>query len=261
MSFLDCFNSSSRQEGGLKPIIQKSPAPAVMPARASAAKPLHSAPLQSSDAKPVVATEPVVARPLSAYAAPRIEIPKGPPPPPVPSSHVVREATPVPVPRVKLNPIAVAPKIEPAPRIQLKPAVVAPKPEPPPPVLTKLPDNFVNIPEPPPRAMPSARGLTPDRLREALARKAAPPPPPPADRLRESIAALRRGVVLQAKGEHGPAIAEFDRAIELDSQCIEAYAARGISRELQGDVSGAKEDYTRSISFEVRAEIDRQRSA
>lgn len=73
----------------------------------------------------------------------------------------------------------------------------------------------------------------------------------------EDLAHLRRGVVLQARGEHAGAIEAFTKAIEADAGCIEAYAGRGISREALGDPDGARADYARSVEIEVKAGIAR----
>jgi Flp pilus assembly protein TadD len=69
------------------------------------------------------------------------------------------------------------------------------------------------------------------------------------------MAYLRKGVVLQARGEHAEAIEQFTLAIQADSGCVEAYASRGISREVVGDVDGARADYAKSIEVEVKAGI------
>jgi Flp pilus assembly protein TadD len=79
------------------------------------------------------------------------------------------------------------------------------------------------------------------------------PPSPP----RVDLGHLRRGVVLQAKGEHEAAIVEFSKAIAADPSCIEAYAGRGISKEALGDVDSARRDYSKSIEVEVKQGIAR----
>ena len=69
------------------------------------------------------------------------------------------------------------------------------------------------------------------------------------------MAHLRKGVVLQARGDHAAAIEEFTKAIAADVSCVEAYASRGISLEALGDVERARADYAKSIEVEVKAGI------
>lgn len=82
-------------------------------------------------------------------------------------------------------------------------------------------------------------------------------PVQPLVRRGEDLAHLRKGVVLQARGEHQAAIEAFTKAIAADASCVEAYASRGISREALGDVDGARADYAKSIEVEVKEEIAR----
>lgn len=131
-----------------------------------------------------------------------------------------------------------------------------------------------------PAAKPSSAKVTEDR-------PAPPPPPPPAPakvksssrlpkaeeasetrnrkrkeetgtRPTDDAAFLKRGLARQQKGEHDAAIADFTKAIELNADCIQAYASRGLSKEAKGDADGAKADYGKSIQIQIMVEINRQ---
>ncbi len=128
------------------------------------------------------------------------------------------------------------PVVQPARPSLARPA--APKPPPPPPT-------------PPKKAEPAPPKAQPPPVQTGATRIAAP-------RRGEDLTFLRRAVVKQARGDNQGAIEDFTRAIEIDPGCVEAYEGRGISRDLLGDAAGAKEDYAKSITFEVRAEIRRQ---
>ncbi|HZF00203.1 MAG TPA: tetratricopeptide repeat protein [Planctomycetota bacterium] len=74
----------------------------------------------------------------------------------------------------------------------------------------------------------------------------------------DDAAFLKRGMARQAKGDHDGAIADFSKAIELNPECVQAYASRGVSKDAKGDTNGAKADYSTSISIQITAEINRQ---
>jgi len=139
------------------------------------------------------------------------------------------------------------------PRAVVRPA--APTLPPPPPPAPKI-----QAP-PPPVAVRSGPvvAAAPMRVEAPRPRPAAAPKPPPVTwggvRRGDDLAHLRKGVVLQARGEHAAAIEEFTKAIAADAGCVEAYASRGISLEALGDVTRAKADYAKSIEVEVKAGI------
>jgi hypothetical protein len=134
------------------------------------------------------------------------------------------------------------------PKAVVRTAVVAPPPPPPPPP---------RIEAPRPQPIVARAVAAPVRVE--------PPRPIPAPkpvsvtwggaRRGDDLAHLRKGVVLQARGEHAAAIEEFTKAIAADAGCVEAYAGRGISSEALGDVARAKSDYAKSIEVEVKAGI------
>jgi tetratricopeptide (TPR) repeat protein len=138
-----------------------------------------------------------------------------------------------------------APAFQAALTAAAKPA--APPPPPPAPAST------------PSTGLPKASSLDPARLQAALrAPRPAPAAPPVQPRPVEAFAFLRRAVVAQQRGDHAAALVEFGKAVELDPLCVEAYTGRGISKEVLGDVEGAKRDYAKGIQIEVNAEIARQ---
>jgi len=51
------------------------------------------------------------------------------------------------------------------------------------------------------------------------------------------------------KSQYDSAMAEYDRAISLDSTRVEAFVNRGLVRELRNDSEGAIEDYSRAIQI------------
>ncbi len=51
------------------------------------------------------------------------------------------------------------------------------------------------------------------------------------------------------KSQYDSAVAEYDRAISLDSTRVEAFVNRGLVRELRNDTEGAIEDYSRAIQI------------
>ena len=133
----------------------------------------------------------------------------------------------------------------------------APRVEPPPPP----PPPKIEIPRPPPAPVRTGPvvAAAPMLVEAPRPRPAPAPKPPPVTwgpaRRGDDLVHLRKGIVLQARGEHAGAIEELTKAIEADAGCVEAYAGRGISREALGDVAGAKADYAKSIEVEVKAGI------
>lgn len=74
----------------------------------------------------------------------------------------------------------------------------------------------------------------------------------------DEAAFLKRGMARQAKGDHDGAIEDFTKAIELNKDCVQAYASRGVSKDAKGDTAGAKSDYGKSIQIQIMVEINRQ---
>ena len=132
---------------------------------------------------------------------------------------------------------------------------LAPKTEAPPP-----PPRIV-IPRPPPALARTGPiiATAPMRVEAPRPRPLPAPKAPPVTwggaRRGDDLAHLRKGVVLQARGEHPAAIEEFTKAIAADAGCVEAFAGRAISLEALGDLTRAKADYAKSIEVEVKAGI------
>lgn len=59
-----------------------------------------------------------------------------------------------------------------------------------------------------------------------------------------------RGLARDRKGDLAGAIADYDRAIELDPKCGTAYLNRGIARARKGDLAGAITDYDHAIEID-----------
>ena len=122
----------------------------------------------------------------------------------------------------------------------------APKVEAPPP-------PKIEVPRPPPAPVRTGPVIAaaPMLVEAPRSRPVPVPKPPPVTwggaRRGDDLVHLRKGIVLQARGEHAAAIEELTKAIAADAGCVEAYAGRGISREALGDVAGAKADYAKSI--------------
>ena len=66
-----------------------------------------------------------------------------------------------------------------------------------------------------------------------------------------ALAYLNRGNAKSFKGDHEEAIIDFDRAIDLDPSNAEAYYNRGIAKRMRGDYDGAIADYDRTIEFDT----------
>ncbi len=155
----------------------------------------------------------------------------------------------------------------PIPAVMARPGAAVAVAKPPPPA---LPVPTIAVPPPIPVRVDPAYAPVPPPVVQVEAPPPvrpvvieAPPPPPRVEtpqpaRRNEELAHLRRGIVLQARGDHAGAIEAFSKAIEHDASCVEAWSGRGISREALGQVDEARSDYSKSIEIEVRAEIDRQ---
>ena len=62
-----------------------------------------------------------------------------------------------------------------------------------------------------------------------------------------------RGLVRVYLGDFDQAIADYDRALRIQSKLVEAYVGRGIARDSKGDHDGALVDYNRAISIEPKS--------
>jgi tetratricopeptide (TPR) repeat protein len=60
-----------------------------------------------------------------------------------------------------------------------------------------------------------------------------------------------RGVALQAKGYLQEAIADFNKAIEIDALYARAYANRGSALLLQGKTAEAEKDFERCLKLDA----------
>jgi tetratricopeptide (TPR) repeat protein len=63
---------------------------------------------------------------------------------------------------------------------------------------------------------------------------------------------FERGVTRQTKGDLDGAIADYNRAIALDSGLALAYANRGNARKAKGDRFGAMEDLDKALALQAR---------
>ena len=60
-----------------------------------------------------------------------------------------------------------------------------------------------------------------------------------------------RGKAKYEKGDYDGAIADFDKAISLDSNDVDAYNGRGKAKDRKGDHEGAKADHEKALEREV----------
>ena len=58
-----------------------------------------------------------------------------------------------------------------------------------------------------------------------------------------------RGTAGTSLGDDAGAVADYDRAIELNSKCFEALARRGLARAWYGDKSGCKQDFEAALKY------------
>ena len=61
-----------------------------------------------------------------------------------------------------------------------------------------------------------------------------------------------RGLAKEAKGDHDGAIADYNRAIELDPKQPRAYMNRGFAKQAKDDVDGAIADYNRALELAAK---------
>jgi tetratricopeptide (TPR) repeat protein len=61
-----------------------------------------------------------------------------------------------------------------------------------------------------------------------------------------------RGVIRQNQGDLDGAIADYNRAIELDPGVTRAYNNRGLAKYKKGDIDGAMADYNRAIELDPK---------
>src|SRR5439155_26586183 len=66
----------------------------------------------------------------------------------------------------------------------------------------------------------------------------------------------KRGLAKEAKGDHDGAIADYNRAIELNPKHASAYNNRGIAKQAKGDLDGAIADYNRAIELDAKLAMD-----
>ena len=103
--------------------------------------------------------------------------------------------------------------------------------------------------------------LTPAAIRAAVAPALAAAAPAPAARRPDPVFFVARAAAKQARGDHAGAIEDFSRAIEIDPQCVTAWAGRAVSLEEKGDVDAARRNYAKSIEIELKGEIARQQQS
>ncbi len=67
------------------------------------------------------------------------------------------------------------------------------------------------------------------------------------------VAYNNRGLAYHARGNHRPALSDFDEAIRLDPEYVLAYNNRGLARQALGDAAGAIEDYGKALQLDPRS--------
>lgn len=58
-----------------------------------------------------------------------------------------------------------------------------------------------------------------------------------------------RGVAKKNLGDYAGALADYNKAIELDPECAEAYNNRGLAKQDLKDYAGAMADYNKAIEL------------
>ena len=61
-----------------------------------------------------------------------------------------------------------------------------------------------------------------------------------------------RGLAKEIKGDHDGAIADYNRAIELDPKQPRDYINRGFAKQAKGDVDSAIADYNRGLELAAK---------
>jgi Flp pilus assembly protein TadD len=82
-----------------------------------------------------------------------------------------------------------------------------------------------------------------------------PRPKPPSVPKLDAKGHFERAVALLREGETEKAIADFDRAIELDPNFSQAWATRGVALERAGRAEEARRDYAKSIEIDLRGAL------
>jgi tetratricopeptide (TPR) repeat protein len=62
----------------------------------------------------------------------------------------------------------------------------------------------------------------------------------------------KRGLAREAKGDHDGAVADYNRAIDLNPKDAGAYMNRGFAKQANGDVDGAIADFDRAIDLDPK---------
>ena len=75
------------------------------------------------------------------------------------------------------------------------------------------------------------------------------------DNPKDAGAYYNRGIAKSDKGDLDGAIADYDRAIELNPKYARAYNSRGNAKDDKGDSDGAIADYTQAIKFDPKYAI------
>ncbi len=61
-----------------------------------------------------------------------------------------------------------------------------------------------------------------------------------------------RGLAKEGKGDHDGAIADYNRAIELNPKYAGACNNRGLAKQAKGDLDGAIADYNRALELAAK---------
>jgi hypothetical protein len=133
--------------------------------------------------------------------------------------------------------------------------------------------EFAKVTSPPEPAREKAppaprprKGETRARKKKTEVRPPASPPKPAPEKLAPQKSAPQkstpdqdlcaRGALRQSRGDTEGALADYQKAIEINPLSAKAYAGRGLAREIKGDLAGAKADYSKSVEIEVREALN-----